>query len=493
MSKKIPNPFDKEEVLKPWMEGDKFYQKSKNLSLIYFKKSQEISPDFFSSLQNKYLQIVNLITKNAIVATIIMLIALTSVSAVAAEIFAPEEFKPSNFFKIENNQNSNTTSQNSLAPSTSSVSLAENANKSSSSISSQKSDKIQSLADIPENIKTEMFKEKVPKYGLMFFENKVYWANYESFYNENNEDPEQKSGWYLYEFDGQKINILADNKDIIATSGFISETIQNDEFAIYGCSGFGLGCAITEPIAFYNLKTKTLNRTSTTQNWVIGKFLQENRIGYIPNGFFSYKNNKLYGRYMFSENIANDYNFVSSDGDLNFIKLFSASRIGYGDSFIFNNRGNMVTIGNPYMSEGPNWIIMYSFVEQDFTTGKVLKEKKYINSEIRQTIADFGIEGYFNESFIQKIENGGSGNIGNYALAVDKGSDTKNLNIRENPCGKILSQQDWNRVSGKILESPRVVSCDGQNYTWWKVEWKDGKTGWSIADNLYFSSEEIPY
>jgi hypothetical protein len=97
------NPFNQEEPLQTWFEQDKFYQNSNERDLGKLKVKLNYKPSIFMSLQDSYLKTINSITKHAILATLIMLVALGGVGASAAQILAPEEFKPStlaqNLFK----------------------------------------------------------------------------------------------------------------------------------------------------------------------------------------------------------------------------------------------------------------------------------------------------------------------------------------------------------------------------------------------------------
>ena len=89
------NPFDNEENLTSWFGVDKFYQNSKKVDLKKVKQTLNIKSNFFMSFKDSYTTIVNSITKHSITATFIMLLALGGVGASAAELVAPEEFKPS--------------------------------------------------------------------------------------------------------------------------------------------------------------------------------------------------------------------------------------------------------------------------------------------------------------------------------------------------------------------------------------------------------------
>jgi hypothetical protein len=94
----IQNPFDHEENLSTWFNQDKFYSNSKLQQLEQFKTHLKQSPNHqnisIMSFQDSYKNFVNTITKHSITATLIMLLALSTVSVAAAQLFAPEEFKP---------------------------------------------------------------------------------------------------------------------------------------------------------------------------------------------------------------------------------------------------------------------------------------------------------------------------------------------------------------------------------------------------------------
>ena len=97
------NPFNKEETIQNWLNSDEQYHHSKQQSLFDFQQKHNLNNNFiqsiFMSLKEKYINFAHLISKNVIVATIIMLIALTTVGASATELLAPEEFKPSTQIK----------------------------------------------------------------------------------------------------------------------------------------------------------------------------------------------------------------------------------------------------------------------------------------------------------------------------------------------------------------------------------------------------------
>lgn len=91
---KIPNPFEKEDWFSNIVWQDKNTRIKAKQSFSKFLK-QHSTYTFFMSLKDSYTTIVNSITKHSITATFIMLLALGGVGASAAELVAPEEFKPS--------------------------------------------------------------------------------------------------------------------------------------------------------------------------------------------------------------------------------------------------------------------------------------------------------------------------------------------------------------------------------------------------------------
>ena len=93
---KLPtNPFNSDEDWEEWFKKDRYYQQSLKSSWKEYITNNPLPTSPFMSIKNSYLKIINVITKNAVVATFIMIIALTTVSASAAQLIAPTEYKPS--------------------------------------------------------------------------------------------------------------------------------------------------------------------------------------------------------------------------------------------------------------------------------------------------------------------------------------------------------------------------------------------------------------
>jgi len=92
----VKNPFTQEEVLQAWLENDVDYTKAKLQvkNTLQLNKSNKLM-----SFKDKYLQFVHLVTKNAVVASLIMFLSVGTLSASAAEVFAPNDYKPSTISK----------------------------------------------------------------------------------------------------------------------------------------------------------------------------------------------------------------------------------------------------------------------------------------------------------------------------------------------------------------------------------------------------------
>ncbi len=99
ITKEKQNPFNTDDLIINYFELDKDFLETRKQSFLKLKKEfNKPHQNIFMSLKQQYINFAHLITKNAIAATFIMLIALTTVGASAAELFAPEEYKPSILF-----------------------------------------------------------------------------------------------------------------------------------------------------------------------------------------------------------------------------------------------------------------------------------------------------------------------------------------------------------------------------------------------------------
>ena len=111
------NDFEKDEdLIIELLEADKTFLQERKSDYSSLKKT--LKPNIFMSIKQQYINFAHLIAKNAIVATVITLIALTTVGASATELLAPEEFKPST--QIQNlfasNQQKDTNPYTALKP-----------------------------------------------------------------------------------------------------------------------------------------------------------------------------------------------------------------------------------------------------------------------------------------------------------------------------------------------------------------------------------------
>jgi hypothetical protein len=118
ISQKIFDPnLPEDDLLAEFMEVDKDYTYKRQVAYLEYERafSKYLKPNFFTNyfmtFKENYLKFTHLVTKNAILATLIMLLALSTVSASAAQLLAPDEYKPKTLInnlnkKEEKNQNS---------------------------------------------------------------------------------------------------------------------------------------------------------------------------------------------------------------------------------------------------------------------------------------------------------------------------------------------------------------------------------------------------
>ena len=78
-----------------------------------------------------------------------------------------------------------------------------------------------------------------------------------------------------------------------------------------------------------------------------------------------------------------------------------------------------------------------------------------------------------------------------FVKSIPNGSSAVGVNVREEPCQKIVGNlQKWDS-SGEIIGQNVQKECLGAKYTWIQVSWTDGTKGWSISDNLEISDTPI--
>jgi hypothetical protein len=101
VSQKIFDPnLPGDDLLSEFMEVDKDYTYKRQIAYLEYQKafSKYLKPNFFTNyfmtFKENYLKFTHLVTKNAILATIIMLLGLSTVSASAAQVLAPNQYKP---------------------------------------------------------------------------------------------------------------------------------------------------------------------------------------------------------------------------------------------------------------------------------------------------------------------------------------------------------------------------------------------------------------
>jgi hypothetical protein len=100
LKKIVSNPFVGDQFFETEvLAKDSSIKHTNQNTLINSKKRFLHNNSIFMSFKQQYINFTHLITKNAIVATLIMLIALTTVGASATELLAPTEYKPSTQIK----------------------------------------------------------------------------------------------------------------------------------------------------------------------------------------------------------------------------------------------------------------------------------------------------------------------------------------------------------------------------------------------------------
>jgi hypothetical protein len=95
----MTNPFDREENLTFWFNRDPGYILAKQIAYIQYKNILQPQMNLFMIIQEQYLKLLYIITRHTAVAALILGMLLSSVGAVAAEVAAPEQYKPSTAIK----------------------------------------------------------------------------------------------------------------------------------------------------------------------------------------------------------------------------------------------------------------------------------------------------------------------------------------------------------------------------------------------------------
>ncbi len=111
------NPFNQAENLQSWLEKDTEFQKAKKQSFANFARKNNLKPNFIMNTKEFYLKTVNLITKNVVIATILMSLVVGGATVTAAEILLPR-YKPSSLLQnwFENKIETPVSSDKNAAP-----------------------------------------------------------------------------------------------------------------------------------------------------------------------------------------------------------------------------------------------------------------------------------------------------------------------------------------------------------------------------------------
>jgi hypothetical protein len=97
---KIENPFKQVDSTQSWFEQDKDYMFLKRISKNNFYQSNHLQSSVYMTLQNSILKALNYFSKHAIIAGLALALSLGSISAAAAQVFAPEQYKPATLLKL---------------------------------------------------------------------------------------------------------------------------------------------------------------------------------------------------------------------------------------------------------------------------------------------------------------------------------------------------------------------------------------------------------
>src|SRR6476646_2955223 len=95
----IPNPFQHDENLRPWFELDREYQDFTRQTLRRYLLNQKPQTNQLMTTKPNFRQLFANLTHNVVAASVAGLLILTAISASAAQLVAPEEYKPSTLVK----------------------------------------------------------------------------------------------------------------------------------------------------------------------------------------------------------------------------------------------------------------------------------------------------------------------------------------------------------------------------------------------------------
>jgi hypothetical protein len=106
------NPFEQEDGLDIWLEKDPDYRWAKLSAFASYKSQYLTSHNWFMT---QYLKLLFLISKHAIVATAILIFTFLTLTVSAAELLAPQAYKPSQLTGLNKGSSSSVSSQSSLS------------------------------------------------------------------------------------------------------------------------------------------------------------------------------------------------------------------------------------------------------------------------------------------------------------------------------------------------------------------------------------------
>ncbi|MEM4309080.1 MAG: SH3 domain-containing protein [Thermoplasmata archaeon] len=154
---------------------------------------------------------------------------------------------------------------------------------------------------------------------------------------------------------------------------------------------------------------------------------------------------------------------------------------GGGGSTKFKIGDTVITTADLNVRTAPGTSNSIIKTEPKGTIGTVVAGSQYASGYYWWKIKyNDGVTGWSAENWLEKYSGGGGGSSGKFRIG-DIVQTTANLNVRTGPglSYSVIKTEPAGSV-GKVIGGP--TSADG--YTWWKIQYNDGTTGWSAENWL---------
>ncbi|MGC8913316.1 MAG: glucosaminidase domain-containing protein [Thermoplasmata archaeon] len=153
---------------------------------------------------------------------------------------------------------------------------------------------------------------------------------------------------------------------------------------------------------------------------------------------------------------------------------------GGSGSTKFKIGDTVITTANLNVRVAPGTSSSIIKTEPRGTTGVVIAGSQYASGYYWWKIRySDGVTGWSAENWLEKYS-GGGGNSGKFKIG-DIVETTANLNVRNGPgLSYRIIKTEPSGTTGKVVGGP--VDADG--YTWWRIQYSDGVTGWSVENWL---------